>query len=192
MKIPQELANLSKRDLIRIILEFKERIENLERKLAIYENAHTPPSQDKRHYPKQEKSNNHVGAPKGHEGKTRETPEPNNFNELSLKSCPDCGKHLGRPRSIHKKIIIYIPDPMPLVITDFTTHSYFCAHCNQQVIPTDKGLPSEGMFGLNILAEVALLKNEDRLPYNKIASILNRRYGLNITAATALDINRRV
>ena len=192
MKIPQELANLSKLDLIRIILEFKERIENLERKLAIYENAHTPPSRNNRNYPKQEKSNNHVGAQKGHKGTTRETPEPNNFKELKLDCCPDCGKQLGRPRSVHKKIIIDIPEPEPLNITEYTIPTYFCNHCNQQVMPTDKGLPSEGIFGPNILAQVTLLKNEDRLPYSKIADILNRQYGLNITAATALDMNRRV
>ncbi len=196
MKIPQELEHLSKRDLIRYILilreTFEKRIAELEKRLLVYENAHTPPSQDKKKYPKREPSGQSVGAQKGHEGTTRETPEPNNFKELSLSSCPDCGKQLGRPRSVHKKTIIDLPEPQPLKITEYTIPIYFCNHCNQQVLPVDKGLPSEGIFGPNIMAEIALLKNEDRLPYNKIVNILNRQYGLDITTATALDINRRV
>ena len=196
MKIPEELERLNKEELIQVILtlkeQFEKRIAELERKLLAYENAHTPPSRNNRNYPKQEKSNNHVGAQKGHEGTTRETPEPNRFKELNLKACPDCGKQLGRPRSIHKKIIIDILEPQPLNITKYVISIYFCNHCNQQVIPVDRGLPVKGIFGPNIMAEIALLKNEDRLPYSKIASILNRQYGLDITAATALDINRRV
>lgn len=204
MKIPQELANLSKRDLIRlilaereeskcIILKLESRVNELERRLLAYENAHTPPSkQQERKYPKKEKSENPIGAPKGHPGTTREIPEPNEFKELKLSKCPDCGKRLGRPRSTHKKRIVDLPEPQPLTATEFTINNYFCNHCNKEIIPHDPGLPVEGIFGPNLLAEATLLKNEDRLPYNKIADILNRQYGLNITAATALDINRRV
>ena len=168
------------------------RINELEKRLLAYENAHTPPSQNKRNYPKKELTGNPVGAPKGHKGTTRETPEPNNFKELKLHACPDCGKQLGRPRTIRKKIIIDIPEPQPLIVTEFTIPTYFCAHCNQEIVPTDPNLPAEGIFGPNILAEVALLKNEDRLPYGKIAGTFNRKYCLGLTAATALDINRRV
>ena len=188
MDIPKEVCEKC-RPLFEVLIK---EISDLKRRLLAYENAHTPPSRNNRNYPKQEKSNNHVGAQKGHEGTTRETPEPNNFKYLKLKNCPDCGKQLGRLRSIHKKIIIDIPEPRPLNITEYTIPIYFCNHCSQQVIPIDYGLPSEGIFGPNIMAEIALLKNEDRLPYSKIAAILNRQYGLKLTAATALDINRRV
>lgn len=188
MKIPQEPCDKC-RPLFELLLK---RIDDLEKRLLVYENAHTPSSQDKKKYPKRESSGKSIGASKGHEGTTREMPEPNNFKELSLSSCPCCGKQLGRPRSKHRKIIIDIPEPQPLVITEFTINNYYCNNCNKQIIPTDAGLPNEGMFGPNIMAEIALLKNEDRLPYNKIVSILDRQYGLDITTATALDINRRV
>ena len=171
--------------------EFERRIKELEQRLLAYENAHTPPSKNNRHYPRREKSNNPIGAPKGHQGTTREIPEPNNFKELKLSTCPDCSRHLGRPRSMHKKVIIDIPEPQPLVITQFTIHHYFCNHCNAEVIPGDPGLPDEGIFGPNLLAQIALMKYEDRLPYRKIANTLNRQYGLQITPATVLDVARR-
>ena len=55
--------------------ELKQNIQELERRLLAYENAHTPPSKDRR-YPKREPTGNPIGAPKGHQGTTRSTPEP--------------------------------------------------------------------------------------------------------------------
>ncbi len=198
MKIPEELKNISKRELIRELISQKElilkqqlRIEELERRLLAYENAHTPPSQQRK-YPKRESSGNQVGAPIGHEGATRPIPEPNRFKKLELKKCPDCGKLLGRPRSIHKKIIEDIPQVQPLLITQFTIPHYFCNHCNKEIIPSDPELPDEGIFGPNLQAQIALMKYEDRLPLAKIAKTLNRQYGLQLTPATILDITRRV
>ena len=195
MKIPKEFEGLSKRELIRIILalreEFKKCIEELEKRLLAYENAHTPPSQQRK-YPNREKTNNKVGAPNGHKGITRQTPEPNRFEELKLDVCPDCNRQLGRPRSIEKKIIEDLPEPQPLIITQFTILHYFCNYCNAEVIPSHPGLPDEGIFGPNLQAQIALMKYEDRLPYRKIAKTLNRQYGLQLTPATILDITRRV
>ena len=198
MKIPPELEGLSKREIIRRYLILEQRvniqqseIEELKRRLLAYENAHTPPSQ-KRRYPKREKSNNKASAPKGHPGKTRKTPEPNRFKELSLDRCPHYQNLLGNPVKTQKKIIEDIPEPQPLIVTQFTILHYFCNHCNKEVIPTDPELPEEGRFGPNLQAEIALMKYEDRLPYEKITNNLNRKYNLNLVAATALDIVRRV
>lgn len=195
MTIPQQVCEKCKPlfdILVNKIAGLQAKIDELEKRLLAYENAHTPSSQDKRKYPRKESSNNSAGAPIGHEGTTREMPKPNNFKELKLSSCPDCGKRLGRARSMRRKIIIDIPEPQPLIITEFTINYYFCAHCNKEIAPRDPGLPSEGIFGPNLLSEATLMKNEDRLPYNKIARTLSRKYNdLDLTQATALDINRR-
>ena len=174
-----------------VFMALIDKIEELEKRLLKYENPNTPPSQQRK-YPEREKSNNKIGAPKGHPGITREIPKPNRFKELKLKRCPDCGKRLGRPRSIYKKTIIDIPDPQPLKITQFTIPHYFCNGCNKEVIPRDEELPNEGIFGPNLQAEVTLMKYEERLPHRKIADSLTRRYGLQLMPATSLDITRRV
>ena len=185
MKIPQELQGLSKRDLIRLLLsereEFKDalyylskEIEKLKKRLSAYENAHTPPSKQRK-YPKREKSNNKVGAPLGHEGITRPIPKPNKFEELKLDSCPHCNKRLGRPRSIHKRIMEDIPEPQPLIITQFTIPHYFCNHCHAEVIPTHTGLPDEGRFGPNLQSEITVMRYEDRLNHKKISKKLNKQ-----------------
>jgi transposase len=184
MESPQELKDLSKEELINIILDLRKR-------LLAYENAHTPPSQQRK-YPKREKSGKGVGAPKGHEGKTRPTPEPNKFEELKLDSCPNCNKQLGRPRSLKKKIIEDIPEPQPLIITQFTIPCYFCAHCKAEVSPSHPHLPSEGRFGPNLQAQITSLRFENRLPPRKIAELLSNQYRLHITHSTVLDIFKRV
>ncbi|MBU2639263.1 MAG: IS66 family transposase [Nanoarchaeota archaeon] len=185
MEAPNELKDLSREELIEIILELKKR-------LLAYENAHTPPSQDKRKYPKREKTGNKVGALKGHEGTTRPIPRPNRFEALELRECPHCNKQLGRPRSIQKKIIEDIPEPQPLIITEFTIPHYFCNNCKKEIVPEHPNLPDEGRFGPNLQAEITLMKYEDRLPHRKIVNTLNRRYELSIVPATVLDITERV
>ena len=187
MEIPQGICEKCKP----FFLELLKRIEELEKRLLAYENAHTPPSQQRK-YPKREKSGNRVGAPKGHEGTTREIPKPNKFEELKLDSCPYCNKQLGRPRSIYKKIIEDIPESPSLIITQFTIPCYFCNHCNTEVIPSHPGLPDEGIFGPNLQTQITLMKYEDRLPHRKIVRTLNRQYGLQLTPSTVLDITRRV
>lgn len=188
MKIPPEICEKC-RPFFELLLR---KIEELERRLLKYENSNVPPSQNNRNYPKREKSNNPVGAPKNHEGTTRPLAKPNRFINLKQKNCPDCDKHLGRPVSIQTKIIEDSPDPQPLKITEFTIPHYFCNCCKKEIIPTHPELPEEGRFGPNLLAEISLLRFEDRLPPRKIAQVLNRQYNLKIVHATVLDILGRV
>ena len=51
------------------------RIEELEKRLLAYENAHTPPSKQRGQgaYPKPENSSGNRGAPLGHTGTTKRT-----------------------------------------------------------------------------------------------------------------------
>lgn len=194
MKIPQELKNLSKRDLIRIIISQGGKIEELERRLLAYENAHTPPSRGggRNHYPKQEKSKNKVGALKGHEGTTRKQPEPTETKKLELHSCPECKNLLGQPSKIERRVIEEIPEPQPLRVIEFFISHYHCKHCKKEVIAQDSELPKEGNLGNNLQAQIVLSKQEDRLPNRKIAQQLNRQYGLDLSPATILDVQRRV
>jgi len=192
MKIPPHLEGVSKRDLIRQNLILESRIDELEKRLLAYENAHTPPSKQ-RHYPKREKKEGaKLGAPKGHKGVTRKTPEPTESKTLSLDCCPHCKNQLGKPKSIEKRIIEEIPDPQPLRIIEFLIPHYHCTHCDNEVVPTDSELPKEGRLGNNLQAQIALMKFEDRLPNRKVANTLNRQYNLQLTPATILDVTRRV
>lgn len=184
MEIPQELKELSKRDLIRIILD-------LQRRIAIYENAHTPPSQKK--FPERKKSSSgKIGAPEGHEGATRKSKEPDEVKELEEVQCKHCHGLLDKPYKQKRKIVEEIPEPQPIKVIEYRINHYLCPFCNKVTIANHPDLPQQGIFGKNILAHVTLLKFADRLPLRKVMEALNRQFNLDMTSATVFDITRRV
>jgi len=183
------LAILEKR-----IEEQTKRIEELEKRLLAYENAHTPPSRKgwRNHYPKREKSGNKVGAPLGHVGATRPQPKPTETKALELSFCPDCKQELGVPLRMERRVIEEIPNPQPLRVIEFLVPHYRCKKCKKEVIASHPELPKEGRLGNNLQAQIVLAKQEDRLTSRKIAQQLNREYNLDLSSATILDVQERV
>lgn len=167
------------------------KIEDLEKRLLAYENAHTPPSKnftkrERVEYPKS------PGRQKGHEGVTRSFKSPDRTIALTAKKCPYCGEKLGKPERIERRIIEDIPQPVQTKMTEFLKFFYKCPCCKREVETRHKDLPDEGDFGNNTLSEAALMKFQDRLPYRKIQEALKRKYGLGVTPASILDFTRRV
>ena len=195
MKIPPEFENWSKRDFVRLILTerefFRTKIEELERRLLAYENAHTPPSKRKDHYPKSEGSSGKQGAPVGHEGTTRPTASPTETKTLHLDLCPDCHSILGKPVRVERRVVEELPEPQPLRVIEFFIPHYNCKKCKKEIIPAHSELPKSGRLGNNLQSQIVLMKYEDRLPLRKIITPLNREHPLGLTAATILDVLRR-
>jgi len=173
----------------------KDQLKELKRRLALYENAHTPPSQ--RRYPTRQNGGQRTGErfpgrPKGHPGTTRPVPTPDIVVKPEWGQCPRCGARLGKPACIKHHIIEDVPKPQPVVVKDLLEFEGDCPKCGAHVIARHPDCPPEGRFGKNVLVQVSLLKYEERLPHNKIQEVLKRQYGLSITAATIFDITRRV
>ncbi len=176
------------------IEELLEYIKELEARLAKYENAHTPPSLKGGLNRKKEQSKCDKGKPGqkvGHKGITRPQAKPDKQVEVTAERCPDCGTDLGDPFRIESNIIEELPDPQPVIVTEYKIAHYRCPCCRKEVVATDTGCPNEGKFGNNTIAQTTLLKYEGRLPHRKIQSILKRLHGLDISPATILDLTRR-
>jgi len=172
----------------------KGRIKELEAKLAMYENAHTPPSLKrggKRKKDQNKDGGKKPGQKKGHKGVTRPPAKPDRHVDVTKDQCPDCGTELGDPFSVEKRVIEEIPEPQPVIVTEYNIAHYTGPHCQKEVVATDPSCPKEGIFGNNTIVQAALLKYEDRLPHRKIQNALIRQYGLNISPATILDLTRR-
>jgi len=172
----------------------KAKVCELEARLAQYENAHTPPSLRRgRNHKKDQKEgiNGTPGQKIGHKGLTRPQAKPDRQVEVTSDRCPDCGTELGDPFRIESKIIEEIPDPRPIIVTEYKIAHYRCPWCRKEVVANDAGCPHEGIFGNNTIAQTTLLKYEDRLPHRKIQGTLRRLHGLNISPATILDLTRR-
>jgi transposase len=170
----------------------KAKIRELEARLAQYENAHTPPSL--RRGRNRKKYNGDKGKPGqkiGHKGVTRPYAAPDSQVEVTADRCPECGSELGAPFRIDSKIIEEIPEPQPVIITEYKIAHYRCPFCRKEVVANDAGCPHEGKFGNNTIAQATLLKYEDRLPHRKIQDAMKRLFGLKISPATIFDLTRR-
>jgi transposase len=170
------------------------RIAELEARLAQYENAHTPPSLRRGGSRKKDHTEGEKGKPGqkvGHKGLTRPSAKPDRQVHVTRDLCPDCGAKLGNPFSVESKIVEEIPEPQPVIVTEYKICHYICPCCKSEVVAEDSSCPKEGIFGNNTIAQVALLKYGDRLPHRKIQDTLKRIYGLVISPATIFDLTRR-
>ena len=168
-------------ELKKIVFEQSKQIKELQQRLTIYENAHTPPSKQRfKKYPPSEPSGK-LGAKVGHEKWERPQPTPTETIEHEETNCPKCNHKLGKPIKVDRKIVEDIPEPQPVIVTEHLINNYKCAHCGKIVVPKVK-LP-QGSFGYNLQTEIALLNVDARLPLRKIKSILKRTHNLNITDA---------
>ena len=116
--------------------ELLKRIGDLEKKLAKYENAHTPPSLGcgfrrklivKEDYKK-------PGQKEGHVGTTRATPIPTMSIELIEERCDHCNHKLSKPFKVESKIIEEIPEPKPIEITEYRIGHYKYNKCGKITI----------------------------------------------------------
>ena len=107
----------------------KAKIIELEARLAQYENAHTPPSLRRGRNRKKDQDKNNKGKPGqkvGHKGLTRPYATPDRQVEVTMDRCPDCGTDLGAPFRIDSKIVEEIPEPQPIIVTEYKIAHYRC------------------------------------------------------------------
>jgi transposase len=166
------------------------KIEELEKRLLAYENAHTPPSLLRKKKPPIKESSKKLGAPVGHPRYEREEPKPTMSIEYFKETCPHCKSKLGKPFRIERIIEEEIPEPQPIEVTEHLIGHYKCQICKKHIV-ADNNAPN-GRFGDNILTHVTLLKFDDRLPLRKAVSSLQRHYGITITDVAVLNATEDV
>ena len=142
----------------------------LKRRLAVYENAHTAPSQ--RRFPVSQRQAcggpRYPGRPKGHVGKTRYKPKPDIVKAPELKEkCECCGASLGEPSYVNHRIVEEVSNPSPRQVIDFLEFEWECEGCGSHVTARHPDCPPEGLFGKNVYVQTTLLKYEDRLPLGR-------------------------
>lgn len=141
-----EVTELGKIDCAncKIVKELEVRIKQLEKRLARYENANTPPSCLKK-FPNPSNSNpKKLGRTRRHKGTTRPQPIPDRIVEVSLEKCPDCQNRLGEPTRIERKTIEEIPEPQPVEAIEYQIAHYQCPHCKKEVVAQHPDIPSCG------------------------------------------------
>ena len=165
----------------------------LRRRLAAYDNPHTPPS--RRHYPTRRSRGGprFPGRPRGHRGSTRPRPQPDLVVEPPRKErCTYCGSPLGEPCLVGHHVVEEISNPAPKQTIDYLEYGWECTECGAHTSSRHPDCPPSGRLGKNALVQATLMKFMMRLPHRKVSEALERTYGLSVTPATVLDITRRV
>ena len=132
----------------------KAKVEELERRLAYYENPHTPSSKSKNKPPRKESSGK-LGAPKGHPKYEREEPEPTGSVEYREDTCPHCNTELDEPFKTDRIIEEEIPEPQLVEVVEHLVNHYKCPKCHKHIVARYNS--QLGRFGKNVLTHVTLL-----------------------------------
>lgn len=181
--------------IIKELENTKKQLNATLQRLRVYENPHTPPSLrqfSSKRVGERKANGGKPGRKNGHEGVTREIPEPNEWIEVTEDKCSHCGSKLGEPIGSKKKIVIEIPEPQPLRVIEFTINHYECENCKKEVVASHPDCPAEGIFGRNMLSHTVLMKYRGRLTHRKIKEFMKWIYDIDLSTATIFDFTRRV
>lgn len=177
----------------KIIAEQAKLIEELKAKLAKYDNPHTPSSAQR--YKKNSESKNSSkkrGAPNGHRGATRPTPEPDRVVEVTTDQCDLCGSVNLEECGVEKQVIEELPPPPKIEVIQFNRHKYKCQDCGHVFIAKDEKCPQKGRFGVDLLVYLIMLKFSLRGVLRRIKDFTLHLNSFDITPKGIQDAILRV
>jgi hypothetical protein len=177
--------------LLKRMEELEKKVEELTRRLKRYENPNTPPS--KRIEDKKKADDNSgeteppkYGAPLGHKGATRETPEPDRTEDVVADHCENCGSSdIRELDGCDSKVVEEVPPPQKAQAIQYNRHNVECMNCGHCFVSKHKDCPKQGNLGINLLGQLTVMKVDFRLPFRKIRSALH----LNAFDLTPMGIN---
>ena len=194
------LSQLSKDDLIALLLAQGERIAALERRLGLNSgNSGKPPSSDGLKKPVRisslrEKSGKKTGGQPGHPGKTlRQTETPDAIIDHFPETCAGCGKALNETMAtdLSARQVFDLPEPKPLLVTEHRAHTCRCLHCGTQTKAAfPEGVTAPTQYGPRIEAFVLYLQNHQLLPEKRLAMLMADLFGVNLAKATIARISQ--
>jgi transposase len=194
------LNQLSKDDLIALLLAQGERIAELERRLGLNSgNSGKPPSSDGLNKPPRvtslrEPSGKKSGGQKGHPGETlRQTAEPDVTVDHFPETCVTCGAALTAAMATDHvaRQVIDLPEPRPLVVTEHRAHGCRCAACGARTRAAfPEGVAAPVQYGTRIGAFVLYLLHYQLLPEKRLAELMADLFGVTLVTATIARISR--
>jgi transposase len=170
--------------------ELQEKVCGLEKRLLMYENAHTPPSLQKKKTRIPRESSGKLGAPIGHPKYERKEPEITETFRHSIEgACPYCNTTLNE-KEILEVIEEEIPEMKKVKAFKHLIEWTICPKCERRVVAKNN-VPAD-RFGPILKSKITLLKHEDRLPLRKVQSSLNRDHEFQITHTGIMKVIRSV
>jgi transposase len=186
------------------IKSLKTRLDKLEKPKKDSHNSSVPPSkedisssEERRQRTKslRKPSDKKSGGQPGHKGITLQRAEAaDEFIEMTLDECPDCGEDLTGVEGVEKQTrqVVDIVFPAP-VVTEYTILSKLCPKCGHVVcseFPED--VNGDVSYGPNVQALVVYLSEEHAVSYQRIKNLMNEMFCINMSEGTIDNIIKRM
>jgi transposase len=194
------LSQLSKDDLITLLLAQEARIAELERRLGQNSsNSGKPPSSDGLKKPARvsslrESSGKKSGGQKGHPGETlRRSETPDATIDHYPQACATCGAGLTAAMATDHvaRQVFDLPEPRPLIVTEHRAHSCRCAACGAQTRASfPEWVSAPVQYGKRIGAFVLYLLHYQLLPEQRLAELMADLFGVTLVTATIARISQ--
>jgi len=194
------LSQLSKDDLIALLLAQEARIGELERRLGLNSsNSAKPPSSDGLKKPPRvsslrEPSRKKSGGQKGHPGETlRRTETPDATIDHYPQICATCGAALTTAMATDHvaRQVFDLPEPRPLIVTEHRAHSCRCAACGTETrAGFPEGVAAPAQYGKRIGAFVLYLLHYQLLPEKRLAELMADLFGVSLVTATIARVSQ--
>lgn len=185
-----DLDNATREQLIQLNLQLIARLQFLEEHVKQLESEleslrgggskSDPPSFVKANCPARNKKKKRK---KRAHGFARKLDKPTARVEHSLQQCPDCRVSLKGRRLIKSRQVIELP-PVQVQVVEHQLVERRCPKCRKRWAPLlDLSSLTVGKqrFGISLQAEVALLREQCRLPVRVIQDYLQHRFGLRVS-----------
>lgn len=200
MSRKKELLSLSKRELVRRLIDLEEEFQKIKNYLKAFDNAHTPSSKQLKNNTKDKNSDSEEseeyssdeekkktrfpGKPKGSNGGGIKLPEPDKIEEHKLGVSPISGLPLGNPIGYRVKTIIDFPDK-PIQTIEHRFMQYKDPKTGETV--EAKCNLSNNIYGKNLQSIAIMLKNITN-SHEKIADFLRELGAPSFSHSTVKDI----
>jgi transposase len=183
-----DLQQASREELIQLNLQLIARLQNLEEQVKQLEAELTslrggqsnPPSFVKANRPARNKKKKRK---KRAHGFARKLDPPTARVEHAIEQCPDCQLGLKGHRVIKSRQVIELP-AVQVQVVEHVLVERSCPNCRKRwVPPLDLSSIALGKqrFGVSVQAEVALLREQCRLPFRVIQDYLKSRFNLRVS-----------
>jgi transposase len=196
----EALNQLSKDELIVLLLAQSARIAELERRLGLNSsNSGKPPSSDGLKKPARvcslrQPSGKKPGGQTGHPGETlRQSETPDTVINHYPPTCAACGEPLTEAMATGyvARQVVDLPEPQPLVVSEHRAHDCRCPACGTQTraaFPDWMSAPVQ--YGKRIGAFVLYLLHYQLLPEKRLATLMADLFGVPLATATIARISQ--
>ena len=201
---PEDLRDLSRDELIALILPMMERVQQLEAEVAALKSKTLPTSRNSSQPPARDWKADAPSGKKRRPGKRGAKPghakferalvdHPNTIIEAPVKTCAGCGADLQavKPERIVRRQVTELPE-IKSVILETRQHEVICPECHRRqcgVLPD--GLEAQRHFGPRLEALIIYLHHEHHLGFKRLRQLLEQVFGATLSEGGEVSVLER-